>query len=322
MQSLRPKSPDYDSDDDLAPRSIKARHAEEAARTERSNRDSTSALLELRDLEDELSTLSTLFETQRNLIDRMRAAYLRLDSPSGLSFLHEALSRLSEYKTRADEMMRRARSTREDYDKLLRMVQRQAQVDEVRLQRLQADLASAQGRSVVIFTTFTVIFLPLSFFTSLFGMNTYEWGGENFPRLGTIGLIALPASTGLIFVALVAAWSTRVRRLFVGLGHFFRNQVDDVGAAARRMATTLLEKVAGDKERKKLRARRQRQRQQREKLKMRYKSGKGKRKMRKEMSAESGDFWERHRLERDDGYVIPMANRRGAARERVVNRTG
>lgn len=72
------------------------------------------------------------------------------------------------------------------------MVQRQAQVDEARWSRRQTELASSQNLSVMIFTTFTVLFLPLSFFTSLFGMNTKEWGGEddNFVSLGVIGLIS------------------------------------------------------------------------------------------------------------------------------------
>lgn len=73
------------------------------------------------------------------------------------------------------------------------MIQRQAQVDEVRWSRLQAELASSQNLSVMIFTTFTVIFLPLSFFTSLFGMNTQEWGGpgeNNFLSLKLIGAIS------------------------------------------------------------------------------------------------------------------------------------
>lgn len=72
------------------------------------------------------------------------------------------------------------------------MVQRQAQVDEVRWSRLQTELASSQNLSVMIFTTFTVLFLPLSFFTSLFGMNTKEWGGDddNFLSLGVIGAIS------------------------------------------------------------------------------------------------------------------------------------
>lgn len=75
------------------------------------------------------------------------------------------------------------------------MIQRQAQVDEVRWSRLQTELASTQNLSVMIFTTFTVIFLPLSFFTSLFGMNTAEWSGgddddNNYPTLGFIGAIS------------------------------------------------------------------------------------------------------------------------------------
>lgn len=77
------------------------------------------------------------------------------------------------------------------------MVQRQAQVDEVRWSRLQTELASSQNLSVMIFTIFTVLFLPLSFFTSLFGMNTKEWGGEddNFMSLGVIGAISRMSKT-------------------------------------------------------------------------------------------------------------------------------
>jgi hypothetical protein len=94
---------------------------------------------------------------------------------------------------------------------MLEMVQRQAQVDEVRWSRLQAELASSQNLSVMIFTTFTVIFLPLTFFTGLFGMNTIEWQEEDIPSLKEIGAISLPASILLIIVSLVAAFSWRVQ---------------------------------------------------------------------------------------------------------------
>lgn len=94
------------------------------------------------------------------------------------------------------------------------MAQRQAQVDEVRWSRLQAELASSQNLSVMIFTTFTVIFLPLTFFTGLFGMNTIEWQDENMPSLKEIGAISLPASFLLIVLSLVAAFSWRVQRAF------------------------------------------------------------------------------------------------------------
>lgn len=94
------------------------------------------------------------------------------------------------------------------------MVQRQAQVDEVRWSRLQAELASSQNLSTMIFTTFTVIFLPLTFFTGLFGMNTIEWQEENIPSIKEIGAISLPASMFLIVISLVAAFNWRVQGIF------------------------------------------------------------------------------------------------------------
>lgn len=62
----------------------------------------------------------------------------------------------------------------------------------------------------MIFTTFTVIFLPLTFFTGLFGMNTIEWQ-EEVPSLREIGAISLPASVLLIIVSLLAAFNWRLQ---------------------------------------------------------------------------------------------------------------
>ena len=94
------------------------------------------------------------------------------------------------------------------------MAQRQAQVDDVRWSRLQTELASSQNLSVMIFTIFTVIFLPLSFFTSLFGMNVVEWDNQ-LPTMAFIGEISLPISFFLIVATLVAAFSSHVQ-IFCG----------------------------------------------------------------------------------------------------------
>lgn len=102
------------------------------------------------------------------------------------------------------------------------MVQRQAQVDEVRWSRLQAELASSQNLSVMIFTTFTVIFLPLTFFTGLFGMNVTNWQEEHMPDLEQVGWISLPTSILLIIFSLVAAFSWRVQRGFKGIYKIIR----------------------------------------------------------------------------------------------------
>lgn len=68
----------------------------------------------------------------------------------------------------------------------------------------------------MIFTIFTVIFLPLSFFTSVFGMNTLEWGDPDsgYPSLGFIGAVGLPASALMILATLVAAFSERAQAAF------------------------------------------------------------------------------------------------------------
>ncbi|KAK3332088.1 hypothetical protein B0T19DRAFT_414710 [Cercophora scortea] len=200
-------------------KSIKKRHKRELERAERENRENTSALLELRDMEDELTTLQKLFDTQDTTIRVMHGIYLRPDlhdiTTDGRRYLDEALEHLSEYKQTTADMIKRVDTTRKDYEKMLEMAQRQAQVDEVRWSRLQTELASSQNLSVMIFTTFTVVFLPLGFFTSLFGMNTAEWDGEgNVPSLGTIGAISLPCSIFLIFASLVAAYSSRIQGIF------------------------------------------------------------------------------------------------------------
>ncbi|KHN94939.1 ankyrin repeat protein [Metarhizium album ARSEF 1941] len=302
-EGFRDKAFDYEPVDDGA-RSIRKRHKEEGRRAERENRHNTSALLELRDMEDELQTLLHLFERQSKVLVSMHATYsrpeLREHAANGRSFLGEALKRLREHAQQANDMVQRVRATRDDYDKLLQMVQRQAQVDEVRLSRLHADLASAQSRSVMIFTTFTVIFLPLTFFTGLFGMNTREWGGQDNLPLRTIGAIALPSSAFLVLASLVVAFSTSARRFFRWLDrrrrHLARRVCFEVWGPLVIRAADL-----GGRLRWKGKASEDRDAPRR----------------RRKLETEASDFWQRNRPERDRGYRIPEVNRRRAhVRER------
>ncbi|KAF4975692.1 hypothetical protein FZEAL_7547 [Fusarium zealandicum] len=294
-EGFRDKAVAYEPVENKA-RSIRARHKAERRRAEEDNRENTSALLELRDIEDELLILLHLFERQSKVVSSMLSTYARPEvrerATNGRVFLNEALKKLSEYVHQAQEMIQRVRNTRNDYDKLLQMVQRQAQVDEVRLSRLHADLASAQSRSVMIFTTFTVIFLPLTFFTGLFGMNTQEWGGENNLPLKTIGSISLPASLLLVALSLIAAWSTNFRR-------FMKWMADVYGAAMSwlwgKLGAPVVEAAA-------------------RLVPQKSRGGQGQREERGDKRAalgeEMSDFWERHRLERERGYTVPEKNRR------------
>lgn len=313
----------YGEDDDvqLKTTSIRARHKREDERAEKENRDNTSALLELRDIEDELSTLLHLFDEQEVQVKEMLRLYqydpplqrhdssttmsISVSTPNGINYLKEAQAKLATYKDQAKDMIKRVEKTRHDFDKLLEMVQRQAQIDEVRLSRQQADLASAQNRSVMIFTTFTVIFLPLSFFTGLFGMNTQEWGGGDFLHLRTIGAIALPASAFLVLTALIVAWSASVRKSL----KYLRKQGQKFKSKVKHWWLNRLAKLKKKQLEQKRRSPKMRElfRRKREKMEVKKQT----KRLKREMTMM--DFWERHRLERELDYSIPSRNRKSVS---------
>lgn len=184
---------------------------------------------------------------------------------------------------------------------MLEMVQRQAQVDEVRWSRLQAELASSQNLSVMIFTTFTVIFLPLTFFTGLFGMNTIEWQDERIPSLKQIGAISLPASALLIIVSLVAAFSWRVQSAFKATYRGLRTSWKVIkGAYADRLEPE---------------SRKEAKRMRREEKKRRQKEAK------MAQDDESYDFWAMvKRQQRAVRYQIPEQNVSGSTPANVYLR--
>ncbi|KAJ4417810.1 hypothetical protein N0V82_005976 [Gnomoniopsis sp. IMI 355080] len=298
MQTFKDVEADSDGEpEDNTAASIKKRHKREIERAERENRENTSALLELRDMEDELKTLYRLFDTQETLASRMADIYsgeaLRDITLHGQGYLHEALSRLTEYKTQTTEMLERVGATRGDYEKLLEMAQRQAQVDDVRWSRLQTELASSQNLSVMIFTIFTVIFLPLSFFTSLFGMNTFDWAGDPtsaFPTLSFIGQVSLPASVAMILITLIAAFSPRVQVAAKSAWRRVRQATSWVREGLRRLEPAASRRAKqrrrADKEREE-KAERERRRKER-----------------------GYDFWATVRRQRTLGsYEIPEVNR-------------
>jgi hypothetical protein len=300
MQTFKDKVDDSDSSgaEDNSTAAIKRRHKRELEQAERENRENTSALLELRDMYDELNTLKTLFAEQRSCVTSMRELFNKPEleevTHNGRGYLDEALTRLEEYQRQTKDMMLRIENTRTEYEKLQEMVQRQAQVDEVRWSRLQTELASTQNTSVMIFTIFTVLFLPLTFFTGLFGMNTQEWGGGDFLGLKEIGAISLPGSAVVIVVTCVVAFNSRVQSLIKSIWRHLIAAVDYLGECAYRMQP---------KKRRIAKERNLRWKEQRERLALRKKD-------------RGYDFWEQVRQERERGwkYEIPESNRRRAKR--------
>ncbi|KAJ5206624.1 Mitochondrial substrate/solute carrier [Penicillium cf. griseofulvum] len=177
----------------------------------RRNREDLSVLLELRDIEDELSTILKLLDQQDGVIKSM-VKYFDNRGGYGKSFLDTAQERIDEYRSQISEMKESSHLAQKAVETLLDLKQKQANVDEAKMTRWQAEVAQTQSRAVMVFTIFSVVFLPLSFFTSLFGINAREWSGEQTnPTLGEMFEIAAPASFGIIFLSLFIAFSDTLR---------------------------------------------------------------------------------------------------------------
>jgi len=182
------------------------------------NRDDLNALLELRDVEDELKTINKLFLEQHKTIKDMIRQYKELNLRQlgmfGRLLLEDVDHCVEYYLEQVASMLTSAEVAQNAFEKLLDMKQKQANIVEAHLAREQTEVAADQSRSVMIFTIFTIIFLPLSFFASVFGMNVSEWSGVDsnissyhaFLYMGTISL-------GVILVALLVAFNKYTRRI-------------------------------------------------------------------------------------------------------------
>ncbi|KAF4160751.1 hypothetical protein CNMCM6069_007536 [Aspergillus lentulus] len=187
-----------------------AERDERDIRVARQNREDLSALLELRDIMDELGTIMKVLEQQTTTVKTM-ARYFA-DRGYGKVFVEASLARLDEYRNQVQEMRENTILAQKAVENLLDLKQKQANVDESRLARWEAEVTQTQSRSVMVFTIFTVIFLPLSFFTSLFGINVREWSGtETNPDFRQMFLIAGPSSVAIIVIALLLAFNETLR---------------------------------------------------------------------------------------------------------------
>ncbi|KAL8682059.1 MAG: hypothetical protein Q9186_001848 [Xanthomendoza sp. 1 TL-2023] len=186
------------------------------------NRTDLDALLELRDIEDELGTIQKLLKEQHSTIKDMLTYYKSFTATkssgtvgkNGVLLLQTVDHNIKEYRGQIDSMLNSARAAQTAFKELLDMKQKQANIVEAHLAREQTEVAADQSRSVMIFTIFTIIFLPLSFFASVFGINAREWSGESH-NLGihTIFVYMGCISLAVIVVALLVAFNKHTRRL-------------------------------------------------------------------------------------------------------------
>jgi hypothetical protein len=105
--------------------------------------------------------------------------------------------------------------------------QMQANVSEARSSRKQAEAMARQGKIILLITVVTIIFLPMSFLATWFGMNANSINGGKL-GLGVIAAIIFPISIVIALLALAVAFSETFRNFLVGL---FESALDIILAA-------------------------------------------------------------------------------------------
>ncbi|GAM34127.1 ankyrin-related portein [Talaromyces pinophilus] len=170
--------------------------------------DEVRLLREIKDIRDELGILVTLVDEQKMVWKQ----FFQTDSPKS-SFLDDG----SPESVREDliKMISDANLVVESINSLLDLRQKQATIKEAEWGRKQAELGrrqqettSKQSNIIMVFTVVTIIFLPLSFLSSLFALNISDFPHEGdsvayegwwiFPIIfGTSAAVSLP----LIWVA-------------------------------------------------------------------------------------------------------------------------
>lgn len=182
------------------------------------------------DLEDELGIIHHLFHEQLRVVKSFIHQIKRMDSITpnlGLrkaqSIARDTQDILKEYLNGIEQQQVVARDTWGFILHCIDLKQTGASLQEARVTRRIAITSqeeqktnSKQSRTMMIFTVFTVVFLPLGFFTSLYGMNIKEWSGEETNISGkTAMLYMVLISAFIISIALTVAFRFNELRGFI-----------------------------------------------------------------------------------------------------------
>jgi Mg2+ and Co2+ transporter CorA len=139
--------------------------------------------------EDVITSLVKISKSSRSLTDLRETIQHRRNAWSGMAITAKAI-----YDSLRD---------------LLDLKQRQANVSEARTARYQIEISARHGRSVLLFTVITIIFLPMSVIATMLGMNVTELNGQNNLRMWLASLLLFPPSLAIAMVSLALAFGWR-----------------------------------------------------------------------------------------------------------------
>ncbi|OJK04407.1 hypothetical protein ASPACDRAFT_20712 [Aspergillus aculeatus ATCC 16872] len=166
----------------------------------------TDLLSEAKDIRDELNMIRTVLQHQQHVLLDFQEAICEIYSGQHRS-QSETKKRFKEQQRTIDmhlkdidRMDKQAERIYSSITDLLDLKQKHANAFEARFARDQAAGTTRQGKIMMVFTIVTIVFLPLSFITSIFTINLAEFGGAS----GTGGG---GGSTGQLHLSYVAKYT-------------------------------------------------------------------------------------------------------------------
>ena len=152
-------------------------------------------------IQNELEQIDFLCAQQR----RVFTALLRINGKSRRS-LCNVYDIAEERREAWAGIAQTANQTYQSLQDLMDLKQRQANVSEARSARAQVEVSTRHGRSIMLFTVVTIIFLPMSFLASVFGMNSTQLNNGSNLSIGFILSIIFPISIVITVFALILAF--------------------------------------------------------------------------------------------------------------------
>ena len=177
----------------------------------------TKLLKEIKDIQDELGILSQVTKDQKTVHKNILAAFDQALRPGSnpsdqqkfASTLGEQHILLEQQETEITNMLEQVHIVYKSITDLLDHKQKHANAIEARYARKQASDTAKAGLTLMVFTTVTVIFLPLSFLAAFFAINIKELPHDGDAQQMSLAfimrnVIGVGLGTALAFV--LVAW--------------------------------------------------------------------------------------------------------------------
>ncbi|RYN91333.1 hypothetical protein AA0119_g10561 [Alternaria tenuissima] len=126
-------------------------------------------LEQIKDIKDELHIMKILIQDQTSVIDQF------CELVSTVDYAKKAKRTVRDYRVEVDSIITRVNHTYKMLSDLLDLKQKYANVQEARSSREQAEATAQQGKTIMVFTIVTIVFLPLSFMATFFAMQVKEF---------------------------------------------------------------------------------------------------------------------------------------------------